>query len=48
MHFTISDYAISWNATLQTTMTLFIIEVEYMLIIETCKEAIWLKYLFRG
>ncbi|KAG8500185.1 hypothetical protein CXB51_004397 [Gossypium anomalum] len=44
--FTIGGCAISWKATLQTTVTLSTIEAEYMAITEACKEAIWLKGLF--
>ncbi|KAG8498762.1 hypothetical protein CXB51_005210 [Gossypium anomalum] len=44
--FTIGGYAISWKATLQTTVTLPTTEAEYMTTIEACKEAIWLKGLF--
>ncbi|KAG8474731.1 hypothetical protein CXB51_031459 [Gossypium anomalum] len=38
--FTIGGCAISWKATLQTTVTLFTTEAEYMAITEACKEAI--------
>ncbi|KAG8474611.1 hypothetical protein CXB51_031247 [Gossypium anomalum] len=44
--FTIGGYAISWKATLQTTIALSTTEVEYMAITEAYKEAIWLKGLF--
>ena len=44
--FTIGGCAISWKATLQTTVALSITEAEYMAITEACKEAIWLKGLF--
>ncbi|KAG8479016.1 hypothetical protein CXB51_029921 [Gossypium anomalum] len=44
--FTIGGCAISWKATLQTTVALSTIEAEYMAITEACKEAIWLKGLF--
>ncbi|KAG8480706.1 hypothetical protein CXB51_025391 [Gossypium anomalum] len=44
--FTIGGCAISWKATLQTTIALSTTEVEYMEITEACKEAIWLKGLF--
>ncbi|KAG8473629.1 hypothetical protein CXB51_036049 [Gossypium anomalum] len=44
--FTIGGYAINWKVTLQTIVALSTIEVEYMAIIEVCKEAIWLKGLF--
>ncbi|KAG8488139.1 hypothetical protein CXB51_018349 [Gossypium anomalum] len=44
--FTIGGCAISWKATLQTTITLSTTEAEYMAITEACKEAIWLKGLF--
>ncbi|KAG8481596.1 hypothetical protein CXB51_026522 [Gossypium anomalum] len=41
--FTIGGCAISWKATLQTTVALSTTEAEYMAITEACKEAIWLK-----
>ncbi|KAG8496528.1 hypothetical protein CXB51_007650 [Gossypium anomalum] len=44
--FTIEGCAISWKATLQTTVILSTTEAEYMAITEACKEAIWLKGLF--
>ncbi|KAG8503781.1 hypothetical protein CXB51_001898 [Gossypium anomalum] len=44
--FTIEGCAISWKATLQTTVALSTTEAEYMAITEACKEAIWLKGLF--
>ncbi|KAG8486072.1 hypothetical protein CXB51_019444 [Gossypium anomalum] len=44
--FTIRGCAISWKATLQTTVTLSTSEAEYMTITKACKEAIWLKGLF--
>ncbi|KAG8473612.1 hypothetical protein CXB51_036051 [Gossypium anomalum] len=44
--FTIEGCAISWKATLQTTVASSIAEAEYMEITEACKEAIWLKGLF--
>ncbi|KAG8498902.1 hypothetical protein CXB51_005261 [Gossypium anomalum] len=44
--FTIGGCAISWKATLQTTVTLSTTEALYMAITEACKEAIWLKGLF--
>ncbi|KAG8492453.1 hypothetical protein CXB51_009584 [Gossypium anomalum] len=44
--FTIGGCAISWKATLQTTVALSTTEAEYMEITEACKEAIWLKGLF--
>ncbi|KAG8481139.1 hypothetical protein CXB51_025904 [Gossypium anomalum] len=44
--FTIGGCAISWKATLQTTVALSTTEAEYMTITEACKEAIWLKGLF--
>ncbi|KAG8473150.1 hypothetical protein CXB51_035082 [Gossypium anomalum] len=43
---TIGGCAISWKATLQTTVALSTTEAEYMTITEACKEAIWLKGLF--
>ncbi|KAG8499930.1 hypothetical protein CXB51_006489 [Gossypium anomalum] len=45
--FTIGGCAISWKATLQTTVALSTTEAEYMAITEAYKEAIWLKGLFR-
>ncbi|KAG8496862.1 hypothetical protein CXB51_008020 [Gossypium anomalum] len=44
--FTIGGCAISWKATLQTTVALSTTEAEYMAITEAYKEAIWLKGLF--
>lgn len=44
--FTVGGCAISWKATLQTTIALSTTETEYMAITEACKEAIWLKGLF--
>ncbi|KAG8481083.1 hypothetical protein CXB51_025814 [Gossypium anomalum] len=44
--FTIGGCAISWKATLQTTVALTTTEAEYMAITEACKEAIWLKGFF--
>ncbi|KAG8502376.1 hypothetical protein CXB51_000462 [Gossypium anomalum] len=44
--FTIGGCAISWKATLQTTVALSTTEAEYMAITKACKEAIWLKGLF--
>ncbi|KAG8487052.1 hypothetical protein CXB51_020705 [Gossypium anomalum] len=44
--FTIGGCAISWKATLQTTVALSTIEAEYMAITKACKEVIWLKGLF--
>ncbi|KAG8491178.1 hypothetical protein CXB51_014420 [Gossypium anomalum] len=44
--FTIRGCAISWKATLQTTVALSTTEAEYMAITKACKEAIWLKGLF--
>ncbi|KAG8492435.1 hypothetical protein CXB51_009718 [Gossypium anomalum] len=44
--FTIGGCAISWKATLQTTVALSTTEAEYVAITEACKEAIWLKGLF--
>ena len=41
--FTIGGCAISWKATLQPTVALSTIEVEYMAVTEACKEALWLK-----
>ena len=41
--FTIGGCAISWKATLHTTVVLLTIEGEYMTITKACKEAIWLK-----
>ncbi|KAF3666694.1 hypothetical protein FXO37_10397 [Capsicum annuum] len=44
--FTIGGCAISWKATLQTTVALSTTEAEYMSITEACKEVIWLTGLF--
>ncbi|KAF3617513.1 hypothetical protein FXO38_33951 [Capsicum annuum] len=44
--FTIGDCAISWKATLQTTVALSTTRAKYVAIIEAFKEAIWLKGLF--
>ncbi|KAG8471889.1 hypothetical protein CXB51_036391 [Gossypium anomalum] len=44
--FTTGGCAISWEATLQTTVALSTTEAEYMAINEACKEAIWLNGLF--
>ena len=43
--FTIKGCAISWKATLHTTVGFSTIEAEYMAIIEASKEAIWLREL---
>ena len=44
--FIIRGCAISWKATLQSTVALSTTEVEYMAVIESCKEALWLRGLF--
>ena len=44
--FTIGGCTISWKATLQPTIALSTTEAEYMAVIESCKEALWLKGLF--
>ncbi|KAG8496699.1 hypothetical protein CXB51_007954 [Gossypium anomalum] len=44
--FTIGSCAISWKATLQTTVALSTTEAKYMAITKACKEAIRLKGLF--
>ena len=44
--FTIGGCAISWKATLQSTVALSTIEAEYMAVIKACKEALWLKGFF--
>ena len=44
--FTIGGCAISWKATLQSTVALSTTEAEYMVVTETCKAALWLKGLF--
>ncbi|KAG8481222.1 hypothetical protein CXB51_025972 [Gossypium anomalum] len=44
--FTIGGCAISWKATLQTTVALSTTEAEYMAITEACKEVVWVKGLF--
>ena len=41
--FTLSEYAVSWKATLQFTVALSTTEAEYMALTEAAKEAIWLK-----
>ena len=41
--FTLSGSAISWKATLQSTIALFTTEAEYMAAAEAVKEAIWLR-----
>ncbi|GKV31442.1 hypothetical protein SLEP1_g40128 [Rubroshorea leprosula] len=41
--FTLSGCAISWKATLQSTVALSTTEAEYMAITEVVKEALWLK-----
>ncbi|GKV42475.1 hypothetical protein SLEP1_g49872 [Rubroshorea leprosula] len=41
--FTLSGCAISWKATLQSTVALSTTEAEYMAITEAIKEALWLK-----
>ncbi|GKV22644.1 hypothetical protein SLEP1_g32496 [Rubroshorea leprosula] len=41
--FTLSGCAISWKATLQSTVALSTTEAEYMAITEAVKEALWLK-----
>ena len=43
--FMLSGSAISWKATLQSTIALSIIEAEYMAASEVVKEAIWLRSL---
>ena len=44
--FTIGGCAISWKATLQSTLVLSTTKVKYMAATEACKEAFWLKGLF--
>ena len=44
--FTIGGCAISWKATLQSTVALSTIEAKYMTITKACKEALWLNGLF--
>ena len=44
--FTIGGCAINWKVTLQSIVDFSTIEVEYMVVIEACKEALWLKGLF--
>ena len=41
--FTLSGCAVSWKATLQSTVALSTTEAEYMALTEAAKEAIWLK-----
>ena len=38
--FTIGGYAISWKATLQSTVTLSTTETEYMVVTKACKKAL--------
>ena len=45
--FTIGGCAISWKANFWSIVALSTIEVEYMAVTEACKEALWLKALFR-
>ena len=45
--FTIRGCAISWKATLHSIITFSTTEAKYMAVNESCKEAIWLKGLFR-
>ena len=45
--FTLLGCAISWKATLQSTMAFSITEAEYMTVIETVKEVTWLKGLVK-
>ena len=44
--FTIGGCAISWKATLQSTVALSALGAEYMTVMKACKEALWLKGLF--
>ena len=44
--FIIGGYAINWKATLQSIVAFSTTEAEYMVVIEGCKEALWLKGLF--
>ncbi|KAL5766903.1 hypothetical protein ACOSP7_017520 [Xanthoceras sorbifolium] len=44
--FTLGDTAISWKATLQSTVALSTTEAEYMAVVEAIKEAIWMRGLF--
>ncbi|XP_038896672.1 secreted RxLR effector protein 161-like [Benincasa hispida] len=41
--FTMGGSVVSWKSILQPTVTLSIIEVEYMVLIEATKEEIWLR-----
>ena len=43
--FTIEGCTISWKATLKTIVVLSTTKTEYMVIIEACKEALWLRVL---
>ena len=43
--FTLSGSAISWKATLQSTVALSTTEAEYMAVTEAVKEVIWLRSL---
>jgi len=44
--FTIGGCAISWEATIQTTVAVLTTEAEYMAITKVFKDTIWLKGLF--
>ncbi|KAL5757330.1 hypothetical protein ACOSP7_019941 [Xanthoceras sorbifolium] len=41
--FTLGDTAISWKATLQSTVALSTTEAEYMAVVEAIKQAIWMR-----
>lgn len=43
--FTLGGCAINWKVTLQNTLALSTTEEEYMVIIEACKAAMWLRRL---
>ena len=43
--FIVAEYVISWKADLQDTIAFSTIETEYMAVIKTSKEALWLRRL---
>jgi uncharacterized protein with PIN domain len=44
--FTIGGCAVSWRACLQPTVAQSTTEVEYIVVCDSCKEAVWLKGLY--
>jgi uncharacterized protein with PIN domain len=44
--FTIGGCAVSWRACLQPTVAQLTTEVEYIVVCDSCKEAVWLKGLY--